>query len=442
MVDRRTQQGAHSVTALPSGWRHSTLKDICLPITKSDPAELGRENIRYIDIGSVDGSRHAIVQAPEIHAVGAPSRCRQIVQAGDTVFSTVRPYLEKIAYVDEALDGQFASTGFCVLRPGPRLLPRYLHYFSISHTMLDQVLPFQKGVSYPAVLDREVRATTIPVPPLDEQRRIVDLLENHLSRLDAANAGLVSSARRLVALKRSLLAELHAGPSLSLAELAWDSGYGTSEKCLADGPGVPVVRIPNLVNGLIDLTDQKRVADPAADVSGSMLSDGDLLIVRTNGSVDLIGRSAVVQPGIDAAFASYLIRYRLRDLVRPAWAQAMLSTPQVRRRIEPLAASSAGQHNLSLSKLNPLQLPVPSVAQQDAALARLRDIDARICSLRSDIQRGRSQSAALRRSLLVAAFSGRLAGAGDACRGDRWDQGRERRADQAGKAGHRMWQHP
>jgi type I restriction enzyme S subunit len=390
-------------------WEEATLKDVCLPVVKADPAELGRRAIHYIDIGSVEGPRHMLSDVLEIQAADAPSRCRQVVQAGDTVFSTVRPYLEKIAYVDGSLDGEFASTGFCVLRPGPRLLPRYLYYFSISPSMLGQVLPHQKGVSYPAVLDKEVRAAAIPVPPLNEQRRIVALLEGHLSRLDVADAGLMSSGLRLDALKRSVLAQLHDGDPMPLADLAWDSGYGTSEKCIADGPGAPVVRIPNLVNGAIDLTDEKRVADATADLSSSMLTTGDLLIVRTNGSVDLIGRSATVQGDIDAAFASYLIRYRIRgDLVRPAWVQAMLSTPQVRRRIEPLAASSAGQHNLSLAKLDPLELPVPSLERQDAGLARLREVEERIATLRSGISRAQTHSTALRRSLLATAFSSQL----------------------------------
>jgi len=394
---------------LTATWEQATLKDVCLPVMKADPIDLGRRTIRYIDIGGVDGVRHILSAVPEIDASGAPSRCRQIVHAGDTVFSTVRPYLEKIAHVDGSLDGEFASTGFCVLRPGPRLLPKYLYYFSISPSMLGQVLPYQKGVSYPAVLDKEVRATAIPVPPLDEQRRIVELLEDHLSRLDAADAGLASSMHLLDALKRSVLAELHDGEPVPLAELAWDSGYGTSEKCVTDGPGVPVVRIPNLADGVVDLTDEKCVADVNADVSSSMLAAGDLLIVRTNGSVDLIGRSAVVQDGIDAAFASYLIRYRFRkERVRPAWVQAMLSTPRVRRTIEPLAASSAGQHNLSLAKLDPLTVPVPPLEQQDTGLARLREVDGNAASLRSDIERAQSHCAGLRRSLLAAAFSGQL----------------------------------
>ncbi|MGV7348347.1 restriction endonuclease subunit S [Mycobacterium kansasii] len=257
----------------------------------------------------------------------------------------------------------------------------------------------------------DVRRIPIPVlPPLDEQRRIVDLIEDHLSRLDAAESYLRNALKNLKALKASVLASLHAGEPLSLGALSVDSGYGTSEKCVPNGAGAAVVRIPNLVDGQIDLSDEKRVLNAEADVSAYMLAPGDVLIVRTNGSIDLIGRSAVVQPGIDAAFASYLIRYRVRDeVVRPRWVQIMLSTPQVRGRIESLAASSAGQHNLSLGKLDQLELPVPSTAVQDAGIQRIVGIELDVSRLAVSLAAARSRTARLRSSILDATFSGRLA---------------------------------
>lgn len=392
-------------------WERGTLRDLCLRITKRDPVSTGRPRIRYIDIGGVDGTQHRLTEIPEIDSIGAPSRCRQVVASGDTVFSTVRPYLEKIAYVDASFDGEFASTGFSVLRPGPRLEPKFLHYFTLSQGMFDQILPYQKGVSYPAVLDREVRSVSMPVPPLEEQGRIVEILEEHLSRLDAAEIYLSKALRGVDTLRKVTLARLHDWPTALLAGLAIDASYGTSAKCVADGPGPAVVRIPNLLDGRIDLTDEKRVAASGVDVTKSMLSEGDLLIVRTNGSLDLIGRSAVVPANLNAAFASYLIRYRLcPDLVRPHWVNAMLSTPQIRLKIENLAASSAGQHNLSLSKLGSLAIPLPPLAEQDHLLDDLSSLDADRTRLLSAIASARSRSANLRRSVLAAAFSGRLSG--------------------------------
>ena len=82
-----------------------------------------------------------------------------------------------------------------------------------------------------------IRQIPVPLPPVDEQRRIVELLEDHLSRLDAADAYLKSSRRRLLAMERSVLGELHRGPTKRLVELAVGSGYGTSERCVVDGLG-------------------------------------------------------------------------------------------------------------------------------------------------------------------------------------------------------------
>ena len=99
----------------------------------------------------------------------------------------------------------------------------------------------------------------------------------------------------------------------NLAQLSWDCGYGTSQKCDYGAPGMPVLRIPNIAAGRIDITDLKYALDPVAVNQSDQLDVADLLIVRTNGSKDLIGRGAVVQYKFDGPhyFASYLIRYRL-----------------------------------------------------------------------------------------------------------------------------------
>jgi type I restriction enzyme S subunit len=258
------------------------------------------------------------------------------------------------------------------------------------------------------------RTVEFPVPPLDEQRRIVDLLEDHLSRLDAAVANLDAADRRLRAFRSSQLEAtkrlaVNAGRVVSLAEVSIDSRYGTSAKCVIDGPGVPVVRIPNLVHGFIDLADEKRVQDATTDMSGFMLEAGDVLVVRTNGSRDLIGRAAVVQPGVDAAFASYLIRYRVDESqVHPLWVRMMLEAPSTREALESMAASSAGQFNLGLKKLDGVTLPVPPLPVQSDLLASSAATHEAVSRLRSQLERARARATGLRVSLLAAAFRGHL----------------------------------
>lgn len=189
------------MSQIPDGWTVSAVGDVTSKPSKVDPVSTGRQTVRYVDIGLLDGAVDNLTSAPEVASADAPSRCRQVVAGGDTLYSTVRPYLRKIAYVSNALDQEFASTGYSVLRARPAIDPKYLYYFCLSPQFEDQILPLQKGVSYPAVLDREVRAQSIWFPTLDEQRRIVEILEDHLSHLDAA-AGYASAAlKRLDSLR-------------------------------------------------------------------------------------------------------------------------------------------------------------------------------------------------------------------------------------------------
>jgi type I restriction enzyme S subunit len=256
-------------------------------------------------------------------------------------------------------------------------------------------------------------ALRVPVAPIEEQRRVVEILEDHLSRLDAGERSLKSAERRGELLELAWLDALvpEGTPSMALKDVAHSSGYGTSTKCIVDGPGAPVVRIPNVAGGRIDLTDEKRAADPEIDLSSLMLRTGDLLFVRTNGSKDLIGRTAVVQPGVDAAFASYLIRYQLNpSLVDPQWVHQMMRRPAARHEIERRAASSAGQYNLSLGKLDAIPIPLPHLDTQRRLLANYESAADGPRVLLREAEKVRRRLASLRRALLSAAFSGKLTG--------------------------------
>jgi type I restriction enzyme S subunit len=287
----------------------------------------------------------------------------------------------------------------------PRLLSWYAN--EVAHKWFE--INGKQSVNLASISLSKIRTFPVPVPPAAEQQRMVGLLEDYLSRLDVGEGGLEAAAKRCEAVRASMLNSLVVGSPVTLGQLAIESGYGTSTKCDYAGGGPPVVRIPNIVGGRIDLSDQKRAIDPEVRLAGLMLAEGDLLIVRTNGSRDLIGRSAVVQPGITAAFASYLIRFRLdRTRARPDWVRLMLETQRSRRILEGMAASSAGQYNLGLTKLNVIEIPCPSLEEQDRVLAQASDFEWAIGSAQSAIAKARLRSGVLQQALLEAAFIGRL----------------------------------
>ncbi len=309
--------------------------------------------------------------------------------------------------VDAAIGRSVAA-----IRPKDSLDPRFLYWFLQEH--VQALRSGSRGSAQGVISKADLAEIEVPLPHIDEQRRIVDLLEDHLSRIDAAVSSLDAAGRWLLALRRSQLETTKrlasaSGRVLSLSQVSIDARYGTSAKCVIDGAGVAVVRIPNLVNGSVDLADEKRVEDPIGDMAGLMLEQGDVLVVRTNGSRDLIGRAAVVQEGVKAAFASYLIRYRVDESqVRPLWVRMMFDAPSTREALESMAASSAGQFNLGLKKLDTVRLPVPLLTVQDDLLASADTTFAALSRLGRQVQDARERAAGLRAALLAAAFSGAL----------------------------------
>lgn len=198
--------GTTHMAEFPIGWHQSKIGELCNPVDKVDPAKLGRDTFKYVDIGSLEPSSSSLEHIVPISTKNAPGRARQLIRNGDSVFATVRPYMKKVAYISKEFEGEIASTGFCVLRPiEEKLHPKFLFYFLLSDQLLDQVLPLQRGVSYPAIRDNDLRSALLPYPSLPEQQRIVELLEDHLSRLDASVAIADAVEKQSSSLRRSLL---------------------------------------------------------------------------------------------------------------------------------------------------------------------------------------------------------------------------------------------
>jgi len=198
---------------------------------------------------------------------------------------------------------------------------------------------------------------------------------------------------------------------VNLNELSWDAGYGTSAKCHYDVAGFAVLRIPNVAAGQLNLTDLKYATGDDTVGASDLVREGDFLIVRTNGSKDLIGRAAAISDplSIAAYFASYLIRFRLA--VPPVvirWLGTIWASPNIRRALEGLAATSAGQYNVSLDKLNRVSIPLPPEEELKAMMPLL------LTSLRSvEVLEGLRQSTGdlmgqLEQAILAKAFRGEL----------------------------------
>lgn len=261
----------------------------------------------------------------------------------------------------------------------------------------------------------DLRRIPVPIAPRGEQALIVAEIEEQFSRLDAGEEGLRSAQSKARQMQAAVLGQLlqngagESWPSVPLATILVAGRYGTSTKCAYNGPGLPVLRIPNVQSGTISFDDIKNAVDPKVDLGAALAAEGDVLIIRTNGSRSLIGKAAVV-PALKSpmAFASYLIQLRVNpELMTPAFLVAVLATPQLRLAIERYAATTAGQYNISLSKLRLLPIPLPPLDEQRRLMMQVDPQLAGIGRLERDLRHGISVSTRLRSAILSAAFSGK-----------------------------------
>src|SRR6185312_713892 len=154
--------------------------------------------------------------------------------------------------------------------------------------------------------------------------------------------------------------------------------------------------------------DLKRTTKTKSFTTSESVSVGDILIIRTNGSRDLIGRAAVVAQPLDEPYlhASYLIRFRLLRYFR--WLGLVWDTPAHRSRIEANAATSAGQYNVSMGELARLPIPLPPARE---AVRICEELERRLSGVEAALHAAEQQlrhADTLRSSILKKAFCGKL----------------------------------
>jgi type I restriction enzyme S subunit len=198
----------------PARWEVRRLGEVVLPTETRDPRKDPEAMFKYVDISSVDNATFRITGYKEYRGKEAPSRARKVIRTNDVIFATTRPYLRSVAIIPTELDGEICSTGFCVLRSNGMADPQWLFALARSDIVVDPVVKTMRGANYPAVTDRDVLAVEIPLPPLDEQRRIVARIEELMQRIEELRRLHEESGREIAAMSGAVLAKAFRGELL------------------------------------------------------------------------------------------------------------------------------------------------------------------------------------------------------------------------------------
>ena len=194
---------------------------------------------------------------------------------------------------------------------------------------------------------------------------------------------------------------------INLSQTIYDFKYGTSTKSDYSYKGIPVIRIPNISNMKLSFDDLKYLNLSDIDNSNKIKKD-DILIVRSNGSRDLVGKNALVKElDKEYAFASYLIR--MRPLINnPEYLILLLNTDAIKEQFFSKAKSSAGINNINTEELATTIIPLPPLEEQAEIVRRVKLAFEKLDKIELRYQKAKEYFDKLAQSILNKAFRGEL----------------------------------
>lgn len=333
------------------------------------------------------------------------------LKTGDVLIARMPDPIGRACLVPSAIGSAATAVDVAILRISrPDVDPKYVMWAVNGPRFHAAVVRLQSGTTRKRISRRNLAALTIPLPSLGEQHRIVEILEDHLSRLDAASSYLRSALARAQAVERSTLSRCREGGWRQLSEVAAiQGGIQKQQKRAPRDHAFPFLRVANVTASGLDLTEVHTVELFDGELERLRLSAGDLLVVEGNGSASQIGRAALWDGSIDdCVHQNHLIRVRPLEGVLPEYLEAVWNSPQNRSMLSDVSSSSSGLHTLSVSKLKSLSVPVPSIDRQRVLVAKVDGARRARSDLEREVRAAQKRAGWLRRAILMAAFSGRL----------------------------------
>ena len=305
---------------------------------------------------------------------------------------------------------------------GNEINSKLIYFFMQTDFFLNQFNAKKHGL-IGGVSVKDLSEINFPLPPIDEQKKIVERIESLFSKLDSAKSIVQKildgyELRRTAILHKAFTGELsknfRAENNLSLddwqektlGEVIKKIKYGSSAKSTYQKNNFPILRIPNIMENRIDFSDMKYLFKP--DDSCQVCSN-DILIVRSNGSRDLVGKCALIpEMGKNYFYASFLICISPTKSISAKFLSTYLNSNLARKQMFSKAKSSSGIHNINSKEIKSIKIFLPPLAEQKEivrVLDSLLDKERRTKEIAEKILQ---EIDLLKKSVLARAFRGEL----------------------------------
>jgi type I restriction enzyme, S subunit len=418
------------VNKLPSGWATVALSDIAdvlrgVTYKKADatasPTTGFLPILRATNINGDLNLDSEMVYVPERYV-----RPEQRMRVGDIIVATSSGsanVVGKSAQLRSEWQGGFGA--FCsVIRPSSLLARGFIGYFVASPQVRETWYALAKGTNINNLKSSDLSTTAVPLPPMEEQKRIVQAIEEQFSRLDAGLAALELAGQKLKKLRAAVLQAavigtllLDPGPIVtrSLGGTLSFLDQGKSPKCenrASDSEDEWAVIKTTAVQAMRFDPSANKVLPPNIEPRADYeLVPGDLLITRAGPRVRAGVCCLVRQVRPRLMICDKVYRFRPdRDVLIPEYLEIALNAPSVTSRIDQIKTGiSDSGVNITQRTFGELQIPIPTIKTQSLIVDVVQAYLTRIDQLERYLSIANTRGRQLRSSVLSAAFSGKLA---------------------------------
>ena len=373
-------------------WERKLLGDLLDEPETVNPVHAPTKEFSYIDVSSISNATYRIESTQRLLGKDAPSRARKLVRTNDILFATIRPTLRRIAIVPKHLDGQVCSTGYLVLRPKVGIDHRFLFHSLLREDFLEAMRRLQKGASYPAVSDSDVKGQFVSLPPLQEQRRIASILDaaEALRSKRHAALGQIDQLTTGFFLKMFGPESTSDWPIVRLGEIA-----SRRAGSIRTGPfgsqllhsefvdsGIPVLGIDNVVTNRFTWGESRFVTPEKYKQLGRYeVKPGDVLITI----MGTCGRCAIVPDDIPTAINTKHLCCITLDQAKclPTFLQAYFLRHPMAQAYLRSHAKGAIMAGLNMGIIKDMPIPIPPISLQERFHRLFLQIEALEISLQS-----------------------------------------------------------
>ena len=427
------------MSELPTGWANFRIDEIADYNPKHPKETSDATPVSFVPMTVIAENSKSIGQHGN-RPLGQVRKGYTHFADGDVLIAKITPCFEngKGAIANNLVNGiGCGTTELHVLRPSGVVLKEYLYYFLHREQFRKQAKTKMTGTAGQLRVPSDyLKSIELPLPPLNEQKRIVAKLDELLPKVEACKERLQKIPAILKRFRQSVLAaavsgklteewRIHKGDNTGLssddelpeswlrrtiADVIEGLKYGTSVKCTSEKQGSAVLRIPNIVSGAMELSNLKYGKLEQSECEALALKRGDILLIRSNGSVKLVGRTALVRKEHEGlAYAGYLIRLRPKtEMIDPEYFNLLFSSTAMRNQIEIPARSTSGVNNINSEEVRALKLPLPPLDEQVEIVRLVSVLLDRITRLNHRLETSNRLSQRTIDSILSKAFSDTL----------------------------------